>query len=334
MEVNDLQYLINQGEGLRIEFKDARDSVPASFYETVVSFSNTDGGTILLGVDDQGKVNGIDENAEISLMKNIITALNSRDCIDPPVYVQPFCIKHQDGKVMVIQIPASSQVHNHKGIVYSRDFESDLDITKNHQRLSDLYMPLYVPGAHPVFLENDIFKTVIPLRFVNLGTYAHAFINWLSLDEKFSKHLEVGLAEIELSSDFFDFTWEQLLLQLVPSWHQKGTQLNSLKWTENQIFKEEEIKQVPGWNKKGTQLLKKKNWYLIGILSLCTSPIALSDLMAAFNYKNAKTFRDNYLKPLRESGLIVFTIPEKPTNPDNKYVITQQGKAFLGGLIN
>lgn len=562
MEVNDLQYLINQGEGLRIEFKDARDSVPASFYETVVSFSNTDGGTILLGVDDQGKVNGIDENAEISLTKNIITALNSRDCIDPPVYVQPFCIKHQDGKVMVIQIPASSQVHNHKGIVYSRDFESDLDITKNHQRLSDLYLrkrnlftesiiyphltlddlddklfdkaftlirnnksdhpwlladkeqllreatlwrkdfqtgqvgltlaaalifgkdetiqsllpaykvegllrkenldryddrinpplrknlidtylelkafinkhlpekffmegdqrvdlrdkvfrevvgnaivhreytstlateliisgsevvitnpnkpyfhgvidplgfnpypknpnirkfftafgwtdeigsgirntnkylPLYVPGAHPVFLENDIFKTVIPLRFVNLGTYAHAFINWLSLDEEFSAHLGVGLAEIELSSDFFDFTWEQLLLQLVPSWHQKGTQLNSLKWTENQIFKEEEIKQVPGWNKKGTQLLKKKNWYLIGILSLCTSPIALSDLMAAFNYKNAKTFRDNYLKPLRESGLIVFTIPEKPTNPDNKYVITQQGKAFLGGLIN
>ena len=55
--------------------------------------------------------------------------------------------------------------------------------------------------------------------------------------------------------------------------------------------------------------------------------------MAAFDYKNAKTFRDNYLKPLRESGLIVFTNPEKPTDPDNKYIITQQGKAFLGSLF-
>jgi predicted transcriptional regulator len=53
--------------------------------------------------------------------------------------------------------------------------------------------------------------------------------------------------------------------------------------------------------------------------------------MVAFDYKNTKTFRDNYLKPLREAGLVVFTIPEKPTDSDNKYVLTQQGKAFLGG---
>ena len=41
---------------------------------------------------------------------------------------------------MVIQIPASSQIHNHSGSIYSRNFESDLDITKNQQRLSDLYL--------------------------------------------------------------------------------------------------------------------------------------------------------------------------------------------------
>lgn len=561
MEVKDLQYIINQGEGLRIEFKDAKESVPSSFYETVVSFSNTDGGTILLGVDDDRNVKGIDSKAEVSLMKNIITALNSRDCIDPPVYVQPFSINHPDGKVMVIQIPSSSQIHNHSGTVYSRDFESDLDITKNQQRLSDLYLrkrnfftesiiypqltmadldaalfekaftlirnnksdhpwllankeqllreatlwrkdfqtgqegltlaaalifgtdetiqsllpaykvegmlrkenldryddrinpplrtnlidtylelkafvnkhlpekfflegdqrvdlrvkifrevignaivhreytsalsteliitasevvitnpnkpyfhgvidplgfnpypknpnirkfftafgwtdeigsgvrntnkylPQYVPGAHPVFLENDTFKTVIPLRFVNLGTYAASFINWLGLDEKFNTHLTNGLTGIELPSAYFDLTWEQVLLQLVPSWHQKGTELKSLNWFENQVFAEDDIKKVPSWHEKGTQLLKKKNWYLIGILSLCSLPIAQSDLMTAFDYKNAKTFRDNYLKPLRESGFIVFTIPEKPTDPDNKYVITQQGKAFLGGIL-
>lgn len=165
---------------------------------------------------------------------------------------------------------------------------------------------------------------------MSFGTYADSFITWLELRNKYTAHLADGLQHIELPAEYFERSWQQVLLHLVPSWHQKGTELKSLGWIENQVFAEDEIKLVPSWHEKGTQLLKKKNWYLIGILSLCSLPIALSDLMVAFDYKNAKTFRDNYLKPLRESGLIVFTIPEKTTDPDNKYVITQQGKAFLG----
>jgi len=122
-------------------------------------------------------------------------------------------------------------------------------------------------------------------------------------------------------------------LDLVPSWHQKGTELAVLDWSDIQVVEPDEIKKVPSWNKKSTELLKKKNWYLIGILCLCIQPIGMIDLMQAFDYRNAKTFRDNYLKPLRESGFIVFTNPDKPTDPTNKYVITKQGKAFLGGLL-
>lgn len=79
MDFNDLLSILQQGEGKHIEFKDARDSVPSSLYETVVSFSNTEGGVILLGVDDEGKVLGIDSSVGSILKKNIITSLNSRD---------------------------------------------------------------------------------------------------------------------------------------------------------------------------------------------------------------------------------------------------------------
>ena len=140
MELKQLIHIIEQGEGLRIEFKEATDSVPGSFYETVASFSNTDGGTLLLGVNDHGVVTGINSAAAVKLQKDIITALNSRDCIDPPIYVQPFTVQHPNGLVMVIQIPASSQVHDHTGIIYSREFESDLDITNNQQKVSDIYL--------------------------------------------------------------------------------------------------------------------------------------------------------------------------------------------------
>jgi ATP-dependent DNA helicase RecG len=58
----------------------------------------------------------------------------------------------------------------------------------------------------------------------------------------------------------------------------------------------------------------------------------MSDLLIAFDYKNVKKFRDNYIRPLRNAGLIAFTIPDKPTDPNNKYSITEQGKVFLAGL--
>lgn len=46
MLLEELQHIINQGEGVTIEFKDARGGLPTSFFESAVSFSNTDGGAI------------------------------------------------------------------------------------------------------------------------------------------------------------------------------------------------------------------------------------------------------------------------------------------------
>ena len=140
MDLQQVQQIINQGEGLRIEYKEATDSVPGSFYETVVSLSNTDGGVILLGVADNKTVTGINRAIMVKLQKDIVTALNTRDCINPPVYVQPFTVEHPDGLIMVIQVPSSSQVHDHSGRIYSREFEADLDITDDQQKVSDIYL--------------------------------------------------------------------------------------------------------------------------------------------------------------------------------------------------
>lgn len=559
MELQQVQKIIDQGEGLRIEFKEATDTVPRSFYETVVSFSNTDGGTILLGVDDNKVVTGINPAAATKLQKDIVTALNSRDCINPPVYVQPFTVEHPDGLIMVLQIPSSSQLHDHSGIIYSREFEADLDVSGNQQKVSDIYLrkrnfftesiiyphlsmehldaglfekarqiirnnrsdhpwllvsdeqmlrdstlwridfktgeegltlaaalifgkdstiqsilpaykveamvriqnkdrwddrinpplrtnlidtylklkqfindklpekfytegdqridlrdkifrevignvivhreytsalstemiitntevritnpnrayfhgvinasgfnpypknpnirkfftsfgwtdeigsgirntnrylPLYVPGAKPVFIENDTFVTEIPLLFVSLAKFAERWNTWLELKEDFLAHFSSGLANIALPAALSDASWEELLLYLVPSWNKIGTQLKVLDWPDNQISLKDEIENVPSWSEKGTELLRKKGWYLIGILSLCTEPVRFQDLLLAFNYKNEKAFRDNYVKPLRSMGFITLTNEEKPTDPENKYVITEQGKAFLSG---
>src|SRR3954451_9719813 len=53
MILEEVNILLNKGEGTRIEFKECEGDVPSSMYETVVSFLNKEGGTILLGITDE-----------------------------------------------------------------------------------------------------------------------------------------------------------------------------------------------------------------------------------------------------------------------------------------
>ena len=113
MTVEEITKIIAQGEGTSIEFKKAKEKVPTSLYETVVSFANTRGGYILLGVDDDGTVVGIPPENKAAFLKNITSALNSKDNINPELYLNSESIDYKEKTIIVIQVPASSQVHTH-----------------------------------------------------------------------------------------------------------------------------------------------------------------------------------------------------------------------------
>ncbi|NQE46751.1 hypothetical protein C5S31_12090 [ANME-1 cluster archaeon GoMg2] len=56
---NDIETLIKKGESQYIEFKDSL-GLRKGTGETASAFSNTKGGTILIGISDSGKAIGID----------------------------------------------------------------------------------------------------------------------------------------------------------------------------------------------------------------------------------------------------------------------------------
>jgi ATP-dependent DNA helicase RecG len=58
-------HLLQQGEGMSVEFKEAAHSLPQNTFETICAFLNREGGTLLLGVDDAGHVLGIAPEAEL-----------------------------------------------------------------------------------------------------------------------------------------------------------------------------------------------------------------------------------------------------------------------------
>ena len=89
MIIHSIQNLLSQGEGLRCEFKEAYDSLPKNLFETVCAFLNTDGGTILLGVNNRGKITGVKEDAVEKLKKDLANLSNNSQKISPPYLLKP-----------------------------------------------------------------------------------------------------------------------------------------------------------------------------------------------------------------------------------------------------
>ncbi|TPE45916.1 AlbA family DNA-binding domain-containing protein [Pontibacter mangrovi] len=100
--MDELQRLIWEGENDTVDFKQ-RVTKPEKISRTLVSFANTRGGIILVGVKDNGYVTGIDPEEE----KHTLQLAADFYC-DPPVQLQYEEIE-QDGKmVLVVRVPESS----------------------------------------------------------------------------------------------------------------------------------------------------------------------------------------------------------------------------------
>lgn len=138
MNIEELNIILARGENTRTEYKEARETLPLSFYQTVVSFLNREGGIIVLGAADNGKVTGINPSCIEQLKKDMVTALNNKEIINPPVNF-PFYQLEKDGNATIcLKIPVSSQVHSYKGVIYDRENDSDIAITDD-ARISEMY---------------------------------------------------------------------------------------------------------------------------------------------------------------------------------------------------
>ncbi len=135
----ELLKLIHSGENIRVEFKKSTDDITKDIYDTVCSFSNRDGGTIILGVKDNGTILGIAPDAVDRMKKDFVTSINNGQKINPPLYLQPE-VYSIDGQIfLVIQVPVSSQVCRHRGRIFDRNHDSDIDITDSSDMVYQLY---------------------------------------------------------------------------------------------------------------------------------------------------------------------------------------------------
>jgi hypothetical protein len=96
----DIRQLVGRGENDKVEFKRqiGKDRVH-EFMETVVAFANGSGGVILVGIDDNGNVVGVEEEKLAERVKDLL-----RSYCDPPINTEISKTSVDDKSVVIIQV--------------------------------------------------------------------------------------------------------------------------------------------------------------------------------------------------------------------------------------
>jgi ATP-dependent DNA helicase RecG len=84
-----IRYILKKGEGQTVEFKKAVSELPSNIFETVCAFLNRNGGTILLGVDDQANIIGVDPDKIDKITKDLVSLSNNASKLSPAFLLQP-----------------------------------------------------------------------------------------------------------------------------------------------------------------------------------------------------------------------------------------------------
>jgi ATP-dependent DNA helicase RecG len=148
--------LIRKGEGPSLEFKACRDQLNRDVYESVCAFLNRHGGTLLLGVNDQGEVKGVDPQALPQIKKDFVTAINNPQKISPPTYLSIDEVTVKGKRVLHIYVPESSQVHRCNGRIFDRNEDADVDITDRTTLVAQLYL-----RKQATYSENKIYPHIL-----------------------------------------------------------------------------------------------------------------------------------------------------------------------------
>lgn len=109
MDQDEILKLIDAGEDQQLEFKVR----VTSFGEDVCAFANTDGGVVLFGVSDDGKITGVGKSNEEKI-SSVAAAC------DPPVRPTVERLVITGISILIAHIERTGLIHSFKGKVYKR----------------------------------------------------------------------------------------------------------------------------------------------------------------------------------------------------------------------
>ena len=154
MTPEELESRLARGEGVSQEFKRCGSLPEADVFETVCSFANRQGGSVFLGVDDDGNVLGVNPRLVRDIERNIANVTCNPNAFSPSPAVET---EHIDvgGRVVVrVWVPAGPSVYRYRNVVYDRRADADVRVRDDAQ-VSLMYM-----RKHNLYSERRIYPYV------------------------------------------------------------------------------------------------------------------------------------------------------------------------------
>lgn len=211
----ELIKLLHQPEKRTLEYKTAYNELPGNLFETICAFLNRDGGTIILGANDDGTITkGINIKVTQQLTKNISNLSNNPQKISPTFLLQPEVVEFSENiQVIVIQVPSSSQVHRTAGKVFDRSSDGDFEL-RTDAEISALYLRKSTQYSENIifpYLNESHFKPGIIEKAKNLIRNNRSDHPWLALsNEDFYK--QSNLYRYDINEGKAGFTLGALML--------------------------------------------------------------------------------------------------------------------------
>lgn len=189
MQEKSIIQIIKEGEGLTTEFKRTIDSA-FKIAKTIVSFANTSGGSLLVGISDSGAILGV--SSELAELKKLETATGK--LIEPKLTIRIKSTLLDGKKVMQVDVDESSDkphyAVNEKDmkIIYIRVKDKSIPIPK-------LLMQGETDADLEKLLASRHIKTLIAYLREQDSVTAKVFSRIINISEKRAERMLHDLAE-------------------------------------------------------------------------------------------------------------------------------------------
>lgn len=185
MTTHEVQTLLTIGENIVIEFKRAGDGPKWDTYESICAFLNRNGGDVLLGVTDDGKVVGLPPKGAGDMVKSIVKVMNDPNLWEPRITLFPEVLTVKGKKVIHIHVPTGPDVYRFKGKCYDRVDDSDV-VVRSTSAIAEIFirkLDIYTEQrVYPYVAKSDLRLDLLP-RIRNMALSMHGANHpWLGVD--------------------------------------------------------------------------------------------------------------------------------------------------------
>lgn len=206
MTPNKFVVLTHGGEGPQIEYKTCTEEISESLYESVCSFLNHTGGQILVGVQDDGTIIGVNPDRVETLKANIVNSINNQELFLPCPYFTPRIMEVEGKTVMQLDIPCGQYVYRFKGRYWDRNDSVDIDVTDQPELLLSIF-----ERKNPHLFEERIVEG-LTMEELDKKTFQYCR-NILATIQPSHTWLQMNDEEILLSTHLAKMDGDKLLLK-------------------------------------------------------------------------------------------------------------------------